>query len=610
MPELHDPGNQRDGTEEIHSFPGSEHSASESLDGSSSDSWQGSNPEHAQKRKSLAQDAPWARLKRLKTSYNDGYRNLFNETVNEIVKGTLVDEGHLLRSSQIGITMWSLYEKEIFFMTIAKRGRNDLPGIAAAIRTKSELEVHAYIQLLQKSTVEQHLHSPRNQLFEISEIPGAFEVSQDCCAALELSADALSVLQQKEEEKLEKKKHNKLWLLNERALRWVNQHQNEEDGKMEILEHLPAGELLSLENFLKLSTNIFMNSSVWENNWRCYCARKEFPSIYYTSFADFHRLAISITKRLIQSSLFFAMSRIKVTSSSRYKQKKSVRRRDISAALNVLGMQHSSQSFWVGAARRCNLAVYDNTEGQSSIDKKLPHDEVEKKLSQGYDESEQVVKNKPQIHGTAATSQSDDDSDHSQYDNISNSSSTPTASEDSISLSISSQDEKYSTNRETLEEARDNHAQALDNRASQDEELRLWALLGKEPPETIKPEEPALPRPAAAERKTGDDLDDWRSWVAYVPEWETYEVPVPARSFDRRRGRGRSGIGSLSTLTRDDSQEGSSGGSEKDESYDQSSLDSPRLDHTDVDVDDEGKERSSPSEAEENSGEEMDMAAP
>ena len=611
MSELHNPDNRRDGSEEMKSSTGSRNSASEGPDDSSSESWQTSNPEHTQKRKILNQEVPWSRLKRFKAAYSDGYRKMFNETVNEIVKGMPVDEEHLLQPSQNGITMWSSYEKEIFFMTVAKRGKDDLPGIAAAICTKSELEVNAYIQLLQKATIDEHLQSPSSQLFEISEIPGAFEVSQNCCAALDLCADSLSVLQQKEEEKLERRKYNKLWLLKKRTVPWVSKRQSEQNGRMEILERLPAAELLNLGSFLRLSSHIFMNSSLWEENWRCYRTRNEFPSIYYTAFADFHRLAISITKRLIQSSLFFAMSRIKATSSSYYRQEKSVRRRDISAALNTLGMEHSSQSFWAGAARRCNLVVYDNTEGQNSKDKNLSHDEVENRLGRGYYEGRKIVEDGLEIYEATEIPQSDHDSEYSQFDNASSSSSTSTASKDSISHSLSSQDEKHSSKQETLEEAQDAYAQALDNRASQDEELRLWALLGKDLPEPISLEEPVLPRRPAAERKTGDDLDDWRSWVAYAPEWETCEVPLPARGFGRRRRPGRRGsIHSLSTSTRDDSNEESRGGCENHGDYDRSSLGSSQANSTDEDFDDQEEEQTSTSEGSESSGDEMDVAAP
>lgn len=606
MSELRGSDNRRIDADENLSNPKSEYSSSESGDGSSLDSRQNSNSERAQKRKNKSEKAPWSRLKRLKTSYSEGYRNLFNETVNEIVKGKSVDEDQLLSPSQIGITIWSSYEKDVFFFTLAKKGRIDLPGIAAAIRTKSELEVHAYIQLLQKATVEQHLHSPRNQLVEIAETSGAFEVSQDCCDVLERSADTLLALQQTEEKKLERKKHGDLWLLNQNTVRLARQHQFAQDSSTEILDRLPAAELLDLEVFLKLSSYVFMNSSILENNWRCYRSRKESPSIYYTAFADFHKLAVSMSKRLIQSSLFFAMSRIKATSSSNYQQKKLVKRSDISAALNVLGMEHNPRKFWVGAARRCNLAIYDDSEGQNSIDRKLPYDEIENMLGHGYDEDEQIVEDSPQNNKTVAISQPVDDSDQPRSDDESNISFIHTASEDNMFPSQSSHDETHSSEQQTPEEARDSYVQALDTRASQVEELRLWNLLGKDTSEIM---ESAIPRrPNVVERKMGDDLDDWRDWVAYTPEWETCGVPVSARSFVRRPSGWGSGFSSVSVSVQGVCREGSSGDSERHGGHDSSLADAPISPHNDEDNEEE--ENRLASEEGVKASDESDMGAP
>lgn len=547
MSEAQDTGLGKIGAEEVQSPADSISSASEISDDPSSDFSYSSNPNSPKKRKVQSQPkAPKGRLKRLKMSYSNDYRDLFNSTVNETMKGPPMDEADLLPMSQIGVTQWSSYEKEIFFSTLAKRGRYDLSRIAAAIGTKSELEVLVYHQLLQKATTEHRLNGPHHQLLGMYEIPGAFEVSQDCSATLELSADALSVLQQEEDEKLERRNYDKLWMLSKRTIRLVTQRQSSAEGdKAEILDDLAPAELLNSKHFLELSKRVFMNSSLAEDNWRSYSGKKETPSILHSAFSDFHRLAISVTKRLIQSSLFFAMSRIRATTSSSYRQKKTVRLRDVNAALNVLGMKQSSQGFWVGVARRCNLAVYDNVKGPNSIDEELMYDEVEKRLRRRGEVDGKCVRYSPMPNENAATLEAtslslETDHDPSLSESVSNSSFDPAGlSDEGESLRLSSQDEGHSHSQRTAQEDLDLYAEAVDMRSSQQEELRLWKLLGQETPININPEEIELPRRPRLERITKDDRTDWSSWVDYAPEWEVHEDLIPARSFAARGRRGR-----------------------------------------------------------------------
>lgn len=541
-----DTGFWKNGAEQVQSLANSNPSASEFSDDPSSELLHPSKSRSSKKRKVQSQKAPTTRLKRLKTSFNDDYRDLFNNTVNEIVNGPAVDEADLLPMSQIGVTQWSSYEKESFFTTLAKKGRYDLSSIAAAIGTKSELEVHVYHQLLQKATAEQQLNGPRHQLFETYEIPGAFEVSQECSATLELNADALALLNQREEEKVERRNYDMLWLLNQPTVRLLSQRQRPAEGdKRKVLDALVPAELLNLKNFLKLSKRVFMNSSLAEENWRSYTERSEKPSILCTAFSDFHRLAISVTKRLVQSSLFFAMSRIRAGTLSCYLPKKAVRLQDVSAALNVLGMKHNSQSFWIEVARRCKIAVYDDVKGPNSIDKELTYDDVEKRLGRRSEIDRESVEYSPKPNMIAATSgmtslSLEIDRDQSVSESVSNSSfDSAGSSEDAGSPRLSAQDEGYSHNQKTANDDRDLYAEAIDMRSSQREELLLWKMLGQDPPANIKPKEIKLPMRPRPERKTIDDLDDWRSWVDYAPEWEVHGNPTLSGSFASTRRRGR-----------------------------------------------------------------------
>lgn len=549
MSEAQDTDFWKNRREEVQSRANSNPSASELSDDPSSDSLHTSSSSSSKKRKAQSETAARARLKRLKPFFKTDYRDLFDNTVNEIVNGPAVNQADLLPMSQIGVTQWSSYEKENFFTTLAKKGRYDLSSIAAAIGTKSELEVHVYHQLLQKATAEQHLHGPCNQLFETYEIPGAFEVSQECSATLELNADALAFLNQREEEKVERRNYDKLWLLNGSTVRLLSQRERlAKSDKRKVLDALVPAELLNLKNFLELSKQVFMNSSLAEENWRSYTEGRTEPSILCAAFSDFHKLAISVTKRLIQSSLFFAMSRIRAGTSSYRLPKKRVRLEDVSAALNVLGMKHNSQSFWIEVARRCKIAVYDDVKGPNSIDKGLTYDDVEKRLGRRSRIDEENVEYSPKLNMIAATSELTSlsleiDQHQSLSESVSNTSfDSAGLSEDGWSPRLSRQDEGYSYHLETADDDLDLYAEAVDMCSSQREELLLWKMLGQDPPANIKATEIKLPKRPRPVRKTIDDLDDWRSWVDYAPEWEVHGNPTRSGSSasTRRRGRTRS----------------------------------------------------------------------
>lgn len=491
-----------------------------------------------QKRKRASLQAPRSRWKRLRAHYSDKYRELYNETLNEVIHESPIRHQKLLLPSQVGVTLWSSQEKETFFTTLAKKGRGDLPGIASAIGTKNELEVHVYLKLLQDAVVHQHLHNRRNQLFDVSAAPGALEVSPACCAALELSAEALCILNQRAEAKFERKKHHDMWLLNQKLGRWANSCLIQGDqGEKELRERLPAAELLDLENLLKLSKNIFMNSSEKDENWREYCSGSEKPSILFTAFGDFHRLVVSVTRRLIQSSLFFAMSRRRAATAPNFTPKQAVRKQDIAAALNVLGMKHNSQKFWAGVAKRCALIVYDDEHIEDVDDVVHTHmilSDVEKRLSQGgiHDEDEGLQGlDTGEIDEVAST----------------DSSMSSTSSEDDLDISshmsnrpngwVSPASDDYpSRSPRVSNQELDIYAESLDAKASLIEEKRLWELLDEKPPEPLNPDTIVVPRVPTGERKTGDDLDDWRAWTDYAPDWETYTNTIPRASFSRSRG--------------------------------------------------------------------------
>jgi RNA polymerase I-specific transcription initiation factor RRN5 len=104
--------------------------------------------------------------------------------------------------------------------------------------------------------------------------------------------------------------------------------------------------------------------------------------MYRTALNDFHGLVVSLTKRLVQTSIVQATSRLRA---QRSRNKKGslpmVRPRDIYTAIDTLGMKRNGSERWRGVPRRCGLRVTTNKltpQGKHLREvREVPWDEVE-----------------------------------------------------------------------------------------------------------------------------------------------------------------------------------------------------------------------------------------
>jgi RNA polymerase I-specific transcription initiation factor RRN5 len=106
------------------------------------------------KRKSQRESYSKGKAKRLKPYYSDEYRMLLNENIEDAATGVLEEDFPPLNASQIGSSFWTVADKDIFFSALARLGRDDIRGISARVGTKSEVEVHEYILLLNQGLGE------------------------------------------------------------------------------------------------------------------------------------------------------------------------------------------------------------------------------------------------------------------------------------------------------------------------------------------------------------------------------------------------------------------------------------------------------------------------
>ncbi|KAL8847498.1 MAG: hypothetical protein Q9221_007453 [Calogaya cf. arnoldii] len=456
-------------------------------------------------------------MSRLKLSYNTKYHGLLNDTVRDLHPVPLTSTTHDAHTTQVGMCQWSSHERGLLFGGLARYGADSLPAIVALIGTKSEPEVHTYLQSLKAASVKQHMYGKRQSLVRMADIPAAVELSEDCCASLEQAADSLATLQQRHEEHSEKQMHGDLWKLDQDNARWIEWRMCEsEEGKSEIHERVPAAELLNLGQMLELSRNLFMNAADRDINWHSLSSWSDNPALQYTAFSDLHSIAVSITTRLTQTALFFAMSRLRATNSKYYLHQCAVKRCDVLAAINVLGMKESAREGWVQVARRCKLEVIDQARG--TVEKsKLNYSEVERALGG----EEHTVEARGKLGGSTC------DENDSNAESILEDGSVSLAGTSDGSCNLSTQSNTTIDRNEPAYKfgtKTDAHLDSIDQQASEKEELWLWKMLGKDPPSILSGQESAQIEDPGPHRHNGNDLDDWRDWVDVRSGWEVYDV--------------------------------------------------------------------------------------
>ncbi|KFY59600.1 hypothetical protein V496_05635 [Pseudogymnoascus sp. VKM F-4515 (FW-2607)] len=494
----------------------------------------------------------YIREKKIKGYYNDGYRQLLNNDIRDAASCSLPSDYPPLPSSQIGSSMWTTAEKGSLFNALGRLGKDNIAGIATRIGSKSKLQVQEYLDLLQRN------RGTKKPLV-LTDLPVAFELSQECSQALEEAADALAIRQERHEETLEKEKWgDDSWLLTKDVNESVESHLSDPNGEEALAEVLPAAQLLNLGNWLELSARVFMNpAGRKDENWRYIIQDGDEHGIRATAFSDFQNLAISLTKRLISATLFCAMSRIRakdMDTQSKHKQE-DVIDADVEAAAQMIGLSINSHEFWKHCPRRNHLQVFQRLSLTLSRGGRPPmeYDAVEDYLNTQTPKqrsrsrsrsrscsasvsgsrassvstinatdidisSDEIASNAPSEASrgdfgmeTDYDSEAQPQQDHGVYPTSQPLNPCPAASEpmEHHGMALSPEDEELA------------YADKFDMMASADEEARLWALLNQAPPLVIKDEGeiPAKPRVKA---RTKDDLVDWREKVEFWSPWETY----------------------------------------------------------------------------------------
>ena len=402
------------------------------------------------------------------------YQEAPDDEQNAICKG-LEDEpleNSEFEASQLGITKWTAAEKELFFQALARRGRHDIRGIANALESKSEVEVSAYCSLLETTLKKIYMEGdPNGWLLQKADIPAAYEISQDCCEALDEAAAML---------------------------------EDSEDSKS-----IPS-DILKKNVFQHLSQDLFMKSQNPDYHWHS-CSPQNKPSIHDNALNQLETRIISLTRRLMSTALFLAASRIRVSTRPDRTPQSLVRTDDVEGAAKVLGIKPNSQEYWATLARRQNLTVLGEPSEDDTEGKELRLRDVERRMRRpGNARTVDEDMGADSAESSFPDSSDEDDDEAGMPGNP--------ASEHVVAAQGSSDNPLVTGEDEIL----DAHLEYLDTKASYEEELRLWRTLEREPPERINWLMDQLGEPLdeiPQEQIAWNEQRDWRDYTDIVPSW-------------------------------------------------------------------------------------------
>ncbi|PYH48905.1 uncharacterized protein BP01DRAFT_353211 [Aspergillus saccharolyticus JOP 1030-1] len=477
-------------------------------------------------------------------------------------------------STQDGVVIWSPQEKDILYRVLERKGKEGIREAARALGSKSEIEVQEHLQLLHSSFQRRHLEAGHSRAILLADVPAAAEIGEECHAVLENYAELLRLEEQQEEDVAGRQKHHNFWIINQRSAAYLDSqaktakidsrpkarelsHHNTTNASDQISEkanghaakdmekgssaqldtqgadshnyssvHLTAG-LFRMENWVRLSERLFMNfgSTRLDDNWHHLSFADENPSLTADAFADFYALAVSLTRRLVQSSLFFAEARLRKWRDAGQERALEVKSRDVRTALDVLNINRNSSEFWVGLARRLSLDVVDNRHVKDWKSIQMDYDEVEDILSGRLPLPTQpgsISRSVSRARGGIEVADEHDSDSGSTIEHL-----------------VSGQPAPSSFMDEDPVDSEDDYAEYVDKEASRTEESNLWKLIGRPHPRTtsrvpghdevegvnesdllsMKPESRKRP---FGERKSMEDLLDWRDRLQYRSEWEEY----------------------------------------------------------------------------------------
>jgi RNA polymerase I-specific transcription initiation factor RRN5 len=306
-----------------------------------------------------------------------------------------------------------------------------------------------------------------------------------------------------------------------------------------------------------------------ENNWWNLAKRQDLitayghtPSMTADTAVDFYSLAVSVTRRLVQSSLFFAMSRLRSSNRSGNDRKGYVRTQDVRAAIEVLNMKHCRPNF-VDIARRNETVLedinnrkgwvptvfsyeeaeeiidkhewtryrkdgtmYNENDEEDSEDHDITDDDIEVDNDVGSDDDMEMEVNKPEPEPEPTPEPEPEEESEPEFESESESE-PEDVDHDPLATRESSEPTAPVAPTDELEiDPEEEQADIADQNASHREEANFLKLMEQPVPsvlhEPMKAEEVEDETKQLPERRMREDVSNWRDRTVYRSDWEEY----------------------------------------------------------------------------------------
>ncbi|CAD0020803.1 unnamed protein product [Aureobasidium pullulans] len=297
---------------------------------------------------------------------------------------------------------------------------------------------------------------------------------------------------------------------------------------------VPAAELLDLPMWLRLSLLFMHQPPESGDSWTNFVtSRHETPSMYHTAFQDFHNLTVSLTRRLVQATIFQTMTRLRARDKDHPSTTITVN--DVRTAADILELPPNS--------------LYERgskfAKGQSRSGAELSMEETEKRMGVGQTSTVNIETDDDVVH-TVEDGVEGDILDPDRYYEDPELWTEGSESEDEVPIAIPDDEQSNESGDEAaydpadseeaqaaargkrhrrgrmernFQKAHDTYLEAMDQEISRIHEVEMWDTLGMPPPNEIKNEEIEIPRQPVNKRRLSD-IVDWRSGLEYQPPWE------------------------------------------------------------------------------------------
>lgn len=321
---------------------------------------------------------------RPKSPVNMHYVELLDDDMDDARRKYVPENQPELLTTQIGLTVWTTEEKEMFYESVARLGRDDIQGIAARLLgSKSEIEVRHYMHVLKENAEirKRDLRAPLHRPL-LSDFPAATEISEACCTALQKAADAVVRREDHQEAKEEQRKWGPHWLLTgdncrdltKAALEMTGMPTDDQASNQSAMPgggpqgerlaelgaqmrpgSIPMLALFNVQNMLLLSERVFMNGVDEDANYMGLGGA--LPAVHMSALHDLYALVYALTQRLAATAMHVCQSRDQAKRHLPHSVKKLVRPQDVRAAVASLGLKRNSHVFWARCPRRLGLIV-------------------------------------------------------------------------------------------------------------------------------------------------------------------------------------------------------------------------------------------------------------